>query len=106
VQFRELLREGKFDRDHWLDFCKDPVKDFIMPDVRPLEERELQLQQPRAKISVSRPILIHDEADGSNPAGAARDSDFFRRLITRRSERFLRQLNRYRNDLDVQAEPA
>jgi anaerobic magnesium-protoporphyrin IX monomethyl ester cyclase len=39
--YRELLREGKFDRDHWLEFCKDPVKDFIMPDVRPLEEREM-----------------------------------------------------------------
>ena len=39
--YRELLREGKFDRDHWLDFCKDPVKDFIMPDVRPLEERKM-----------------------------------------------------------------
>jgi anaerobic magnesium-protoporphyrin IX monomethyl ester cyclase len=37
--YRELLRAGKFERDHWLDFCKDPVKDFIMPDVRPMEER-------------------------------------------------------------------
>ena len=37
--YRALLKAGKFERDHWLDFCMDPVRDFIMPDVRPFEER-------------------------------------------------------------------
>lgn len=39
--YSQLLREGKFERDHWEDFSADPVRDFIMPDIRPDEEREM-----------------------------------------------------------------
>jgi hypothetical protein len=36
-----LLNNGSFDRDHWAEFAKQPKKDFIMPDVRPVEEHEM-----------------------------------------------------------------
>jgi radical SAM superfamily enzyme YgiQ (UPF0313 family) len=39
--YSQLLAEGRFERDHWDDFCREPVKDFIMPDVRPAEERAM-----------------------------------------------------------------
>jgi len=39
--YSQLLREGKFNRDHWEDFSAHPVRDFIMPDIRPMEEREM-----------------------------------------------------------------
>jgi anaerobic magnesium-protoporphyrin IX monomethyl ester cyclase len=39
--YSQLLKEGRFPRDHWEDFSRDPVKDFIMPDIRPAEERAM-----------------------------------------------------------------
>ncbi|WP_193172212.1 B12-binding domain-containing radical SAM protein [Nisaea nitritireducens] len=39
--YSQLLKEGRFERDHWDDFSREPVKDFIMPDVRPQEERAM-----------------------------------------------------------------
>lgn len=38
--YEELLREGKFKRDHWRDFCENPVRDFIIPETRSEEEEE------------------------------------------------------------------
>ncbi len=35
-----LLRDGSFDRDHWKEFCQNPVRDFLMPEVRSLDEEE------------------------------------------------------------------
>ena len=34
-----LLKSGEFKKDHWAEFCENPTRDFIMPDVRPAEER-------------------------------------------------------------------
>lgn len=39
--YSQLLREGRLERDHWGDFSANPVKDFIMPDVRPADERAM-----------------------------------------------------------------
>lgn len=38
----ELLQNGTLDRDYWSEFCANPVKDFIMPSARSLEE-EIEL---------------------------------------------------------------
>ncbi len=41
--YEELLHSGQFDRDHWGDFCKNPVRDFIIPEVRSVDnEGKLQ----------------------------------------------------------------
>lgn len=39
--YSQLLKDGRFDGDPWEDFCANPVQDFIMPDVRPDEERDM-----------------------------------------------------------------
>lgn len=36
--YESLLAEGKFDRDYWKEFCNDPVRDFIIPEIRSEEE--------------------------------------------------------------------
>ena len=36
--YYELLKAGKFKKDLWQEFSNDPVKDFIIPEVRPLDE--------------------------------------------------------------------
>lgn len=38
--YEKLLQSGQFDRDHWGDFCKNPVRDFIIPEVRSVEEED------------------------------------------------------------------
>lgn len=38
--YDELLRTGQFKTDHWGDFCKNPVRDFIIPEVRSVEEED------------------------------------------------------------------
>ncbi|BEV72213.1 radical SAM protein [Paludibacterium sp. THUN1379] len=38
--YDQLLKEGKFDRDVWTDFCRNPVRDFIIPEVRTHEDEE------------------------------------------------------------------
>lgn len=38
--YEELLKSGKFKKDFWTDFCRDPVKDFIIPEIRTEEEEE------------------------------------------------------------------
>ena len=35
-----LLKDGSFDRDHWKEFCRNPVRDFLMSEVRSLDEEE------------------------------------------------------------------
>ena len=35
-----LLRDGSFDRDYWKEFCRNPVRDFLMPEIRSLDEEE------------------------------------------------------------------
>jgi len=39
----EQLASGTLDRDYWKEFCDDPVRDFEIPDSRPLDE-ELELR--------------------------------------------------------------
>lgn len=38
--YEELLRTGQLDRDYWGEFCRDPVRDFIIPEVRSVEEED------------------------------------------------------------------
>jgi len=38
--YEQLLQSGQFDRDHWGDFCKNPVRDFIIPEVRSVEDED------------------------------------------------------------------
>ena len=38
--YEELLRTGQFERDYWEEFCKAPVRDFIIPEVRSVEEED------------------------------------------------------------------
>lgn len=38
--YEELLRTGKFKKDFWTEFCKNPVPDFIIPEIRSEEEEE------------------------------------------------------------------
>lgn len=38
--YEDLLRRGRFKKDVWKEFCENPVKDFIIPEVRSLEEEE------------------------------------------------------------------
>lgn len=38
--YEQLLREGRFERDIWQEFCRNPVRDFIIPEVRSSEEEE------------------------------------------------------------------
>ena len=38
--YEQLLRSGQFDRDYWGDFCKNPVRDFIIPEVRSEDEED------------------------------------------------------------------
>lgn len=41
--YEELLRTGKFKVDHWDEFSRNPVRDFIIPEIRSEEvERELK----------------------------------------------------------------
>ncbi|MCP5366072.1 MAG: B12-binding domain-containing radical SAM protein [Hyphomicrobiales bacterium] len=41
--YNDLLAAGRFPRDHWADYCADPVRDFEIPDVRdPAEVADLQ----------------------------------------------------------------
>jgi len=41
--YYELLKDGSLDRDYWAEFIANPVKDFVMPSARTLEEdTELQ----------------------------------------------------------------
>lgn len=41
--YEDLIKRGIFERDLWKDFCRNPVKDYVMPHVRSLdEEKELQ----------------------------------------------------------------
>lgn len=38
--YEDLLSTGQLDRDYWGDFCKSPVRDFIIPEVRSVEEED------------------------------------------------------------------
>ncbi|BBL70624.1 B12-binding domain-containing radical SAM protein [Methylogaea oryzae] len=38
--YDELLRSGRFERDYWGEFCENPVRDFIIPEVRSVEEED------------------------------------------------------------------
>ena len=40
--YYQLLKDGTLDRDHWKEFCANPVKDFEMISARSLEE-EIEL---------------------------------------------------------------
>lgn len=38
--YRDLLASGRFERDHWAEFSEQPVRDFIIPEVREIEEED------------------------------------------------------------------
>jgi anaerobic magnesium-protoporphyrin IX monomethyl ester cyclase len=41
--YESLLKSGQFKRDHWMEFCKHPTRDFIIPEIRSeREEAELR----------------------------------------------------------------
>lgn len=42
--YQDLLDRGVFKNDHWLEFCKNPIKDFIIPEVRD-EAEECELKE-------------------------------------------------------------
>lgn len=42
--YEQLLKDGRFERDVWKDFCHNPVRDFIIPEIRTHEEED-QLRQ-------------------------------------------------------------
>ncbi|MBV8048821.1 MAG: B12-binding domain-containing radical SAM protein [Paludibacterium sp.] len=38
--YEQLLREGRFEYDVWQSFCRQPVRDFIIPEIRSVEEED------------------------------------------------------------------